>query len=102
MAESCEQKSLDVALPQRRTQLARTGLFTHRGRSLCSLARRKIHDLIRPNTHLIWCEIPGSITMEVQDVPAIVSAAKLAGVPVALVIRILPASSLTPSATASM
>jgi cysteine-S-conjugate beta-lyase len=27
------------------------------------------------NTRLIWCESPGSITMEVQDVPAIVAAA---------------------------
>jgi cystathionine beta-lyase len=40
--------------------------------------------LIRPNTHLIWCESPGSITMEVQDVPAITAAAHAAGVPVAL------------------
>ena len=30
---------------------------------------------IRSNTRLIWCESPGSITMEVQDVPAIVEAA---------------------------
>jgi cystathionine beta-lyase len=27
------------------------------------------------NTRLVWCESPGSITMEVQDVPAIVAAA---------------------------
>jgi cystathionine beta-lyase len=40
--------------------------------------------LIRPETHLIWCESPGSITMEVQDVPAIVAAAHAGGVPVAL------------------
>jgi cystathionine beta-lyase len=40
--------------------------------------------LIRPNTQLIWCESPGSVTMEVQDVPAIAAAAKAAGVPVAL------------------
>ncbi|WP_069881851.1 cystathionine beta-lyase [Bosea sp. BIWAKO-01] len=40
--------------------------------------------LIRPNTRLIWCESPGTITMEVQDVPAIVAAAHAAGVPVAL------------------
>jgi cysteine-S-conjugate beta-lyase len=31
--------------------------------------------LIRENTRLIWCESPGSITMEVQDLPAIVAAA---------------------------
>ncbi len=43
-----------------------------------------IASLIRPNTRLIWCESPGSITMEVQDVPAIVSAADAAGALVAL------------------
>ena len=31
-----------------------------------------IADLIRDNTCLIWCESPGSVTMEIQDVPAIV------------------------------
>jgi len=44
----------------------------------------EIADLIRPNTALIWCESPGSITMEIQDVPAIAAAAKARGVPVAL------------------
>jgi cysteine-S-conjugate beta-lyase len=39
---------------------------------------------IRNNTRLIWCESPGSITMEVQDVPAIVEAAHARGVLVAL------------------
>jgi Cys/Met metabolism PLP-dependent enzyme len=29
---------------------------------------------IRDNTRLIWCESPGSITMEIQDVPAIITA----------------------------
>jgi cystathionine beta-lyase len=29
----------------------------------------------RDNTRLVWCESPGSLTMEVQDVPAIVKAA---------------------------
>lgn len=43
-----------------------------------------IAKLIRPNTRLIWCESPGTITMEVQDVPAIVGAAHATGVPVAL------------------
>ncbi len=43
-----------------------------------------IAELIRPNTTLIWCESPGSITMEVQDVPAIVAAAHARGVKVAL------------------
>ena len=40
--------------------------------------------LIRPATTLIWCESPGSITMEIQDVPAIVAAARARGVAVAL------------------
>jgi len=40
--------------------------------------------LIRENTSLIWCESPGSVTMEVQDVPAIVKAAHARGVAVAL------------------
>ncbi|MCA1502248.1 PLP-dependent transferase, partial [Bradyrhizobium sp. NBAIM14] len=40
--------------------------------------------LLRPNTTLVWTESPGSVTMEVQDVPAIVAAAHARGVPVAL------------------
>ena len=40
--------------------------------------------LIRPETSLIWCESPGSITMEIQDLPAIVAAAHASNVPVAL------------------
>ena len=43
-----------------------------------------ISSLIRDNTALIWTESPGSVTMEVQDVPAIVTAAHARGVPVAL------------------
>jgi cystathionine beta-lyase len=43
-----------------------------------------ITNLIRENTALIWCESPGSVTMEVQDVPAIVKAAHAKGVAVAL------------------
>jgi cysteine-S-conjugate beta-lyase len=35
----------------------------------------EIGSLIQKNTRLIWCESPGSITMEVQDLPAIVVAA---------------------------
>jgi cysteine-S-conjugate beta-lyase len=34
-----------------------------------------IRDLFRPNTRLVWCESPGSITLEVQDVRAIAEAA---------------------------
>lgn len=40
--------------------------------------------LIRPDTALLWCESPGSITMEVQDVPAMAEAAHRRGVSVAL------------------
>ena len=43
-----------------------------------------ISDLIRKNTALIWCESPGSVTMEIQDVPAIVKAAHAKDVAVAL------------------
>lgn len=43
-----------------------------------------ITHLIRDNTALIWCESPGSVTMEVQDMPAIVEAAHDRGVAVAL------------------
>jgi cystathionine beta-lyase len=39
----------------------------------------QIAGLIRPNTRVVWCESPGSISMEVQDVPAIVQAAHAAG-----------------------
>ena len=40
--------------------------------------------LIRENTALIWVESPGSVTMEIQDVPAIVAAARARQIPVAL------------------
>jgi cysteine-S-conjugate beta-lyase len=43
-----------------------------------------IGKLIRENTALIWTESPGSVTMEIQDVPAIVAAAHARDVPVAL------------------
>jgi cystathionine beta-lyase len=40
--------------------------------------------LIQPNTKLIWTEAPGSVSMEVPDLPAICAAAKARGVLVAL------------------
>jgi cystathionine beta-lyase len=40
--------------------------------------------LIQPNTKLVYMESPGSITFEVQDVPAIVAAAKARGVRTAI------------------
>ena len=39
-----------------------------------------IEGLIKPNTKLIWVEAPGSVTMEVQDVPAIASVARARGI----------------------
>src|SRR3974377_1290697 len=38
-----------------------------------------IQTLFKPNTRMAWCESPGSITMEVQDVPAIAAAAHAHG-----------------------
>src|SRR5207248_2009408 len=43
-----------------------------------------IRHLLRPTTQLIWCESPGSVTMEVQDIGAISKAARQAGVVTAL------------------
>jgi len=43
-----------------------------------------IASLFRNNTRLVWCESPGSITMEVQDVPAIAEAAHRVGAMVVL------------------
>ncbi|HCY62540.1 MAG TPA: cystathionine beta-lyase [Oxalobacteraceae bacterium] len=43
-----------------------------------------IAGLIQPNTRLIWTEAPGSVSMEVPDLPAICRAAHDKGVPVAL------------------
>ena len=43
-----------------------------------------IASLIQQNTRLVWCESPGSITMEVQDLPAIVAAAHARDVRVVL------------------
>lgn len=38
-----------------------------------------IAELLRPNTRLVYLESPGSLTFEMQDVPAIVAAAHAAG-----------------------
>jgi cysteine-S-conjugate beta-lyase len=43
-----------------------------------------IGDLFEANTRLVWTESPGSVTMEVQDVPAIVAAAHGRDIPVVL------------------
>ena len=61
--------------------LARLGIETEYYDPLIGAA---IQDRIRRNTQLIWCESPGSVTMEVQDVPAITAIARAAGVVTAL------------------
>lgn len=43
-----------------------------------------IAGLIQSNTRLIWTEAPGSVSMEMPDIPAICRAARARGVPVAL------------------
>jgi cystathionine beta-lyase len=43
------------------------------------LVGAEIERLIRPNTKLIYCESPGSLTFEVQDVPAISTVAHAHG-----------------------
>jgi cysteine-S-conjugate beta-lyase len=41
-----------------------------------------IANLIRPNTTAIYCEAPGSLTFEMQDLPAIAAAAHASNIPV--------------------
>ena len=43
-----------------------------------------IAELIQPNTRLVWTEAPGSVSMEVPDIPAICKAAHAAGALVAI------------------
>jgi len=43
-----------------------------------------IAGLIQPNTKLIWLEAPGSVTMEVSDIPAITKVARARGVVTAI------------------
>jgi cystathionine beta-lyase len=61
--------------------LARFGVTTTFYDPLIGVA---IAELIAPNTRLIWTESPGSVTMEVQDIPAIAAAAHARGVTVVL------------------
>ena len=63
------------------TMLARLGIEVEEYDPLIGSG---IAALIRDNTALVWCESPGSITMEIQDVPAIAAAAAARKVPVAL------------------
>ena len=41
-----------------------------------------IEKLIRPNTRAVLCEAPGSLSFEMQDIPAIAKAAHARGIPV--------------------
>src|SRR5499433_3753975 len=41
-----------------------------------------IERLLRPNTKAVFCEAPGSLTFEMQDIPAIAAAAHARGIPV--------------------
>lgn len=41
-----------------------------------------IKDLIRPSTRAVFCEAPGSLTFEMQDIPAIAACAHARGLPV--------------------
>lgn len=47
-------------------------------------AGAQISASFRPNTRVVWCESPGSVTMEVQDVPAIAEQAHRQGALVVL------------------
>lgn len=61
--------------------LAKLGIETEYYDPLIGAGIRK---LVRSNTQLIWCESPGSVTMEVQDVPAITTVARDMGITTAL------------------
>jgi cystathionine beta-lyase len=41
-----------------------------------------IEKLLRPNTRAVFCEAPGSLSFEMQDIPAIAAAAHARGLPV--------------------
>lgn len=70
----------DTAYPAMRalgvTDMARCGIAVefYDPMSLEDLGAR-----MRPETRLVWCESPGSTTMEVQDLPAVVAIARAHG-----------------------
>jgi len=47
-------------------------------------ARDNLNDLVRPNTRLLYAESPGSLLMEMLDLPALAQAAKAHGLTVAV------------------
>jgi len=62
------------------TLLAPFGIEARYYDPLCGNA---IAGLLDDATALVWVESPGSVTMEVQDIPAIAAAARARGIPVA-------------------
>ena len=61
-----------------------TEKFGITARTYDPMAGAAIQELIRPSTRLVWTEAPGSVSMEVPDLPAISAAAHLKGALVAL------------------
>ncbi len=60
-------------------QLARSGIEVE---YYDPLAGAGIARLLRSNTKAVFCEAPGSLTFEMQDIPAIAAAARSRGIPV--------------------
>ena len=60
------------------------GKFGISARYYDPMAGAAIRDQLRPNTRLVWTEAPGSVSMEVPDLPAIAAAAHSQGALVAL------------------
>lgn len=60
-------------------ELARMGISTRVFPATCGA---QISDYIGPKTRAIYCESPGSLTMELQDLPALCAAARQQDVPV--------------------
>ncbi len=58
------------------TMIARMGIETTYYDPLAGAA---IEALVRPNTRMIYCESPGSQTLEVQDIPALADVARKRG-----------------------
>lgn len=60
-------------------QLARNGVAVEYYDPLIGAG---IERLLRPNTKAVFCETPGSLTFEMQDIPAIAAAVRKRGIPV--------------------
>lgn len=72
MAESCYPPARDFALQDLARQSIAVDFFDPL--SLTGLSAK-----LTPETGLVWCESPGSTTMEVQDIPAIAALAHRSG-----------------------